>query len=281
MRKIAPPNFTVSDAVEACLAHVSVPERAKRLKNARTYLVSSEKGYHNHAAAISLHKIEPTESVQGLLSKDEMIALYEGNFSRTKTKGRELYDALRAGATNGICPLCSVQRASTLDHHLAKTEHPAFAITPINLVPSCSDCNFLKSAHQPAASDEEALHPYYDDIDDARWLFARVIEEQPVSLIYFVSPPSGWDAIKCARVLRHFDTLNLARLYTSQSSDELPSMRFRLERLLNASGPQGVRQQLLEELNDRLKDTNNSWKIAMLDALSRSDWYCAGGFVIA
>jgi 5-methylcytosine-specific restriction endonuclease McrA len=281
MRKIAPPNFTVSDAIAACLAHVAVPERAKRLENARAHLMTSEKGYHDHAAAISLHTIEPTEDVHGLLSRNEMIALYEGNFSRTKTKGRELYDALRAGATNGICPLCGVQRASTLDHHLAKSEHPAFAITPINLVPSCSDCNHSKSVHQPAASDEQALHPYYDDIDDARWLFARVVEEQPVSLVYFASPPSGWDTTKRARVLRHFGTLNLARLYTSQSSDDLPSMRFRLERLLSVSGAQGVRQQLLEELDDRLKDSNNSWQIAMLDALSGSDWYCSGGFVIA
>jgi hypothetical protein len=173
-----------------------------------------------------------------------------------------------------------VQRASTLDHHLAKSEHPTFAITPINLVPSCSDCNHSKSAHQPSTPDEEALHPYYDDIDDARWLFARVIEEQPVSLIFFANPPSSWIATKRARVLRHFETLNLARLYTSQSSDDLPSMRFRLERLLNASGPQAVRQQLLEERDDRLKDANNSWQISMLDALSSSDWYCAGGFEI-
>jgi 5-methylcytosine-specific restriction endonuclease McrA len=257
-----------------------VPERAKRLEEARSFLTSSENGYRDRAVTINLHTIKPTENVRGLLSRDEMVLLYEGNFSRTKTNGRAIYDALRATAINGICPLCGVQRASTLDHHLAKSEHPTFAITPINLVPSCSDCNHSKSAHQPSTSEEEAVHPYYDDIDDARWLFAYVVEEQPVSLIFFANPPSSWITTKRARVLRHFKTLNLARLYTSQSSDDLPSMRFRLERLLSASGPEAVRQQLLEERDDRLKDVNNSWQIAMLDALSSSYWYCAGGFVI-
>lgn len=281
MRKITPPSFTVSDAVTACIPHISMAQRAKHLEEARDFLISSEKEYVEQAITIQLHTIKPTKDVCGLLSRDEMVSLYEGNFSRTNTKGRAIYDALRASATNGICPRCGVQRASTLDHHLAKSEHPNFAITPINLVPCCSDCNHSKSAHQPSASDQEALHPYYDNIDDGRWLFAHVVEEQPVSLIFFANPPASWTTTKRARVLRHFETLNLARLYTSQSSDDLPSMRFRLERLFSSSGPEGVRQQLMEERDDRLKDANNSWQIAMLDALSNSYWYCAGGFVIA
>jgi hypothetical protein len=148
-------------------------------------------------------------------------------------------------------------------------------------VPSCSDCNHSKSTHQPTSSAEEALHPYYDVIDDARWLFANVVEEQPASVSFFADPPNHWDTTKRARVIRHFDSLGLARLYTSQASDELPSMRFRLERLLSTTGPLGVREQLLEELGDRLRDRNNSWQIAMYDALSNSRWYCSGGFVIA
>jgi 5-methylcytosine-specific restriction endonuclease McrA len=281
MRKLAPPNFTVSDALAACLTHVGDPARKARLLGARAHLILSEQDYHTRATGTALHKIEPTDGVLGLVSQAEMVALYEGNFSRTKTQGRQIYDALRAGAENGICPLCGVQRANTLDHHLAKTEHPTLSITPINLVPSCSDCNNSKSTHQPTSSAEEALHPYYDAVDDARWLFANLVEEQPVSLIYIANPPDHWNATKRARVVQHFDRLSLARLYTAQSSDHLPSMRFRLERLLNTMGLQGVRQQLLEELSDRLKDRNNSWQIAMYDALSKSDWYCSGGFIIA
>jgi len=281
MRKLVLPKFTVSEALTACLAHVGDPARAARLLKVQTHLISSEQDYQHNAIATSLHKIEPTDDVLGLLTEKEMTALYNGNFIRTKTQGRQIYDALRAGAINGICPLCGVQRANTLDHHLAKTEYPTFSITPINLVPSCSDCNHSKSTHQPRSSAEEALHPYYDVIDDARWLFASVVEEQPASLTFSASPPNCWDTIKRARVIRHFDSLSLARLYTSQASDHLPSMRFRLERLLSTTGPSGVREQLLEELNDRLRDRNNSWQIAMYDALSNSRWYCSGGFVIA
>ncbi|MEY9459763.1 5-methylcytosine-specific restriction endonuclease McrA [Bradyrhizobium ottawaense] len=273
MRKLALPNFTVSDALTACLAHVGDAELASRLQSVQAHLTSAEQDYDHNASATTLHKIEPTDDVLGLVSKKEMVALYEGNFRRTKTQGRRIYDALKAGATHGICPLCGVQRANTLDHHLAKTEHPTFSITPINLVPSCSDCNHSKLTHQPKSSAEEALHPYYDDVDDARWLFARLIEEQPASLIFFAHPPSDWDQTKRARVIRHFDSLSLARLYTSQSSDHLPSMRFRLERLLKTVGPLGVREHLIEELNDRLKDRNNSWQIAMYDVLSNSEWY--------
>jgi hypothetical protein len=281
MRKLAIPNFTVSEALAACLAHVGDPARAARLLKVKAHLISSEQDYRHNASSTSLHKIEPTDDVLGLLTKNEMTALYDANFIRTKTQGRKIYDALRAGAINGICPLCGVQRANTLDHHLAKTEHPAFSITPINLIPSCSDCNHSKSTHQPKTSAEEALHPYYDVVDDARWLFASIVEEQPASLTFFANPPSDWDKIKRARTIRHFESLSLARLYTSQAADHLPSMRFRLQRLLNTAGPSGVREHLLEELNDRLGDRNNSWQIAMYQALSNSLWYCSGGFVIA
>lgn len=281
MRKLPLPAMTVGEALKACLAHVSDPERAARLHAIQVHLTSAEADYLHKASTTTLHEIMPTDDVFGLVSKKEMVALYEGNFSRAKTQGRQIYDALKAGAIHRICPLCCVQRANTLDHHLPKTEYPTFSITPANLVPCCSDCNHLKLTYKPKSSAEESLHPYYDFVDDARWLFANVVEEQPVSLIFFADPPDYWSTTKRSRVIRHFDSLNLARLYTSQSSDHLPSMRFRLERLLNAAGPRGVREHLLEELDDHLKDRNNSWQIAMYDALSKSQWYCSGGFKIA
>lgn len=48
-------------------------------------------------------------------------------------------------ANTGKCPICGIGQASTLDHYLAKTIYPTYAVTPYNLVPVCKDCNFAKS----------------------------------------------------------------------------------------------------------------------------------------
>ena len=39
------------------------------------------------------------------------------------------------------CPFCGVGRVSTLDHYLPKTKYPTYAVTPVNLVACCAECN--------------------------------------------------------------------------------------------------------------------------------------------
>jgi hypothetical protein len=41
----------------------------------------------------------------------------------------------------GRSPFCGVGHGSALDHNLPKTKFPQLLVVPLNLVPSCKNCN--------------------------------------------------------------------------------------------------------------------------------------------
>lgn len=264
-------------AIDSCKPH-KAQEFQDRLELARPTLVAAEVAYDQHGNAETLFQIAASNAVVGPLSGDEMLKLYTQTFSRKGTASRDLYDKLKQGAPNGICPLCGAQQVKTLDHYLAKTAHALYTITPLNLVPACSDCNTAKLTHQAQGAGDQHLHPYFDDVDDEQWLFAEVVEASPAALIYSAKRPASWSAVKGQRVAQHFAALNHAHLFASLSSDHLPSMRYRLRSLMGSAGAYGVRAHLQEELRGHQELRRNSWQIAMFAALGESDWYCEGGF---
>ena len=71
-----------------------------------------------------------------------------------------------------VCPYCNRQYTFTVsgetgisrpqfDHYLPKSEYPYFAVSLLNLVPSCGLCNQSKSA-----KDEKVLYPYSDEMGE-------------------------------------------------------------------------------------------------------------------
>jgi hypothetical protein len=195
-----------------------------------------------------------------------------------KSPGRDVYDKLMSLAYYGKCPLCGQRDVSTLDHYLPKAHYPALAVAPLNLVPACKDCNKAKLASLPASAEEEMLHPYFDDIDGDRWLYADVVEGAPAALRFRVDGPDDWDDILVARVTLHFETLGLGPLYAAQGADELLNIRHQLQTIFNAGGEQLVRDELLTRAESSRTARLNGWRVAAYEAYAQSDWFCAGGF---
>lgn len=208
----------------------------------------------------------------------ELEKVYTDRMSKKQSAGREIYDELRAAAPNGRCPLCGVGSVRTLDHHLPKSKFPFLAVVPANLVPACSDCNHTKTDVAPTVYADQTLHPYFDDIDDKRWLRARVVEQVPVVVEFYVSPPTDWSSGLVTRVRRHFELLGLASLYADQAANELTEIESLLGALL-PYGADGVRAHLQEQADHRGAARRNGWTAALYSALADSSWFCSGGFV--
>ena len=103
--------------------------------------------------------------------------VYDGRMAAQGSPGRAIYDAIKVGSPNGLCPLCGQRVVATLDHYLPKSRYAALAVNPANLIPACSDCNKAKS---DAVAD--TLHPYYDNIENDLWLRAELKEVRPASV---------------------------------------------------------------------------------------------------
>jgi len=181
-------------------------------------------------------------------------------------------------AEQGRCPFCGQRLVNTIDHHLPKAYFPELVVTPINMIPSCSDCNKLKLDRVAQRPEDVLLHPYFDTVNDVTWLYAQLLETSPPGLFFFVDGPKEWDDPTNARVRNHFAALKLNELYAATAADELFSIRYLLGEMWHHSGKVTVREYLLECAESAGRHRLNGWKRAAYQAWAGNDWFCDGGF---
>lgn len=277
MRRMTSPSISAREVLLACAEVVQQDSLRIRLFGAADEVEAMETMYNKQGAMSRLDTIPSTETVGDWVDGSEMVTLYSGTLSRLDAPVRHIYDQLKAAARHGICPFCGQRVVRTLDHYLPKVTHPGLAVTPLNLLPSCGDCNWEKSTHVATTPVDLIFHPYFDDADDGDWLVATVEHKSPPGLLFGVAHVAHWNEVKCKRMKKHFDTLGLAILYGSHAGSELENLRYNLQRLRTAAGPDGVRDHLREQETGRRLAHRNSWQAAFYGALATSNWFCDVG----
>lgn len=277
MRTLPRPAMGVRAVMCASVGNIQDQNLSQKLLSVVELLVSREGQYEGQGSVGALYQLPTSDSVGGQVTTAEMKWMYETKMARDGQPGRPFYDLIRASAPNGICPTCAQRTVSTLDHYLPKSAYPDFAITPLNLFPSCADCNKIKLTHQANTPGDQTLHPYFDDVEDAIWLVANVIQTVPPAAMFAVAPPHHWPLIKQQRVTTHFNILGLAALYGANAAQELTQIASRLSRIADTAGPDGVREHLQEEAVSRRVPAKNSWQAALYSALAQSEWFWTGG----
>lgn len=277
MRKLPKPIFSVDDIVNDCVRSIQSQELKTRLRNAKETIATAAQTYDSRGALGELHLIAGSDTVDEV-SAAEMEKLYKQTFVKSK-RTRPIYASLKKACRNDICPLCGQRTVHQLDHYLPVSQHPVMAVTPINLVPACSECNKLKLAHDPVSAEEQTLHPYFDDLTNVRWLFAKVEQTQPVSIVFRATPVEDLSPVLKSRITWHFNMFHLGELYASHAAEELSNIRYGLN--LVATGANAANEltaHLQREAQSRSAIHRNSWQTAMYEALAQSDWFCDGGF---
>lgn len=265
------------DVFTLCISRVRDGTLRARLRAVRQEIENAAVTYDDRAQLALLHLI-PSANGVGNITAEEMVKVYTGRMVGKDAPGRAVYDRLISGAPHERCPLCGVGTVSSLDHFLPKASFPVFAVTPNNLVPSCSWCQENKREYFPQANSKQLIHPYFDDFEEVQWLHARVIETTPAAFEFFASLPEGWNVATRERLEAHLTQLRLYRLFASNSASRLCEIRARLGVLLQRGGAEAVRSHLKEESESLEVDHKNSWQSAMFRAAHQSDWFCDGGF---
>ena len=277
MRRLARPQFAAPVVLDGCVASIQDASLKARLALVADTIEVAELDYLDRGEALTLWEIPQADNVDGAVSGAEMERVYSGTFVKS-TRTRHFYDAIKKLPPNDVCPMCGQRTVSTLDHYLAQSRHPSLIIVPANLVPSCGDCNKIKLNAQPASAGEQTFHPYFDDFDDARWLYATVEETAPARLVYRAHPPAAWPEVRRERVVRHFGAFGLASLYASHSAVELTNIRYYLSRLAERGSAEMLKEFLAAQAESCSNAYKNSWQTAAYFAFSESDWLCSGGF---
>lgn len=280
MKVLTKPNITAKDALSTCISKVRVASLKAKLKACEGLISQAETEFESKITKGEIHTISKEKVVNGNVSAKELEAVYTGRMVGKNAPGRTIYDKLILAPKYGICPLCSHRQVSTLDHYLPKSDFPRLAIAPINLIPSCFDCNKYKLTISPSNPEEETLHPYYDNIENAQWLYAQVNHTKPPTVSFFVKPLDSWPDLLKARVQYHFQAYSLAKLYMKEAAVCISDLNKRLQSIHCSSGASGVSKYLHDEAISRYANDKNSWRTAFYFAVAGDDWFCNGGFQI-
>lgn len=281
MRKLGKPTLDPIKVFETCISTVADDILKTKLESCKDLIIEAVKDYEEKAIDTKLHTVLTQTEINGEeLIANEMVKVYTNRMVPKDMPGREIYDELLMSAPYDICPLCYHRPADTLDHHLPKKKYPIYSVVPINLFPCCLPCNKSKSTVFSDKEEEEPIHPYFDNVEDDLWLKAELIETDNPSLRFFTIKPENWSDIKYNRVKNHFETLDLSKLYASQSGRELSLIYLRVHSLFNTGGWESVKSHLKESYDSCNYANINSWQTAFYFALLNSEWYQKGGFDI-
>jgi hypothetical protein len=275
MRKLRKPSDVPAEVFILCVTGVRNAALKARFLEVMPDIQAASDAFEAAASAEALYTLEAEEEVAGIVTEQEMSALYDSRMAKLGAPGRRVYDKLMM--LTQVCPLCGHRMVSTLDHHLPKSKFPALAVTPVNLIPACGDCNKKKLDSSPRTAGEQTFHPYFDDFGQDAWLHAEVVEQSPPMIRFSVRPPGGWPVLWGVRARHHFQTFQLGKLYTVQAGQELVNMRHHLMKLLEKAGADEVRAHVREQAASREAANPNSWQTAMYKALSANEWFCREG----
>lgn len=248
---------------ECCVKSYTDPEKKKRLLACK-HLVEID--------SASYQKLVPSRIDEFAISKlpedvstDEMKKVYDEKFAKANAIGRTYYDAIMVQVERGICPICGVRLASTLDHYLPKSKVPTLSVTPSNLIPACRDCNMDKKTDMILAPDATPVHLYYDRLPEGPWLHVRIGNN--LEITYYVSCPESWDKALRGRVENHLDVYHLHGLYSAHAATELEDKKQMWKKLISLGTDQDVLDDICEMRSSAEANDMNSWKSALYRGL--------------
>lgn len=183
------------------------------------------------------------------------------------------------------CPSCGGSRPVTLDHHLAQTPFPEFAIFPLNLVAMCGPCNQHKSASTGKTIATAFIHPYLDQIPTVPFLTPTVTRADGSYTISFAFTPAAiQDAVLSGRMARQLKRVDFNKALLPEVGELLIELALRIEREIVQPNGGVIDQPLIEEyLNanaDRIEEQHRLgfWQAIMSRALANDASFCSGGY---
>ncbi len=234
MRKINMPNITQEEVCDT-------------FKNLRYRQRILEKSKHYEDYLNDLQPLLNDEQTLKCVDKEYaeyMKKLYTCQFAHKGCRAYKFYDTIR-GAQH-TCAYCNLtaRSVSELDHYLPKSIFPSLAISPVNLVPICSDCNFKKREYYSVKRDEMLIHPYYDEFVNQSFDFIKctVIESVPIGFSFSVEKLQNWSECTYNRAVKHFQMFNLEEIYRAEFDQTFTSYVYELYTIYNECSVDDVKQ---------------------------------------
>lgn len=139
----------------------------KRLEDLYPTIEILFKNYSEHIKNDDLKLILPSK-IEGR-DKEDLLSLYNYK-SKVLHQLKEFLTTTQSGRKFNTCQMCTIEPVGSLDHILPKEEFPEFVVNPLNLFPSCLNCNAKKGAHWLGRNERLFLNLYFDNLPNHQYL---------------------------------------------------------------------------------------------------------------
>lgn len=280
MKKISKPTIKISNVISDAVFNMQNENIKNEILSNLTVFQGFEDVFNYKKQRNELYGIAKREEISENINIPLLKKLYSERMLVKGNGARKYYDALVSSAPDGICTNCNHRVADTLDHYLPKSEYPILSVSLVNLIPSCAQCNKYKLVSCPLSSEQETIHPYYDDIECVKWLECEIIQVKKLMINFKVKTSILPDNnLLKQRIINHFDFFLLNKLYKTHAAQEFSNIRLQLVRRFNKGGTRGLRNYLFEGYESRLDNDINSWQTAFYECMYLNDDFCAGMFI--
>lgn len=222
--------------------------------------------------------------VIGNLTKSKLENLYANNLRNKDKPARDYYDKLLV-SSGELCPFCGdIGYTRNLDHFLPVAHFPEFSVMPLNLVPSCRDCNMGEKGEAFAITEAgQAIHPYIDKdvFFNEQWVFAEYTSEDAGAISFYVKCPDAWIGVDKIRADYHFRMLNIGNRYRLEAGKHLSDVILQRDAFINtfrtlvpAATAEQIKTAFINVILQPIIDNDtfpNQWKRVMYQCLANSE----------
>ncbi|WP_374574841.1 HNH endonuclease [Acinetobacter sp.] len=187
------PDFTIQDTYPVCINYIDDASIKQHMVDMQDHIYSQSEKYLELIHQSKLEELDiPTifkipRDENGKIIKTHknnwFVKLYKYYFSKNEQRyvdANQFYNRIKldgvANCNSKRCCYCNNHKIEVVDHFLPESKYNFLAVNPINLVPSCEECNDNKHAYSPDDLNPVLVHPYFDNIDHINWLEVRLNE---------------------------------------------------------------------------------------------------------
>jgi len=283
MKPLKPIEDSYTSVLDLCSSTYKKNDLKQRFEHVSKHTKNMDSLYKQHATQTTLFQFPKKQLSKYGVSDKEFEDIYNDKLVAKNASGRDVYMRIKNLCTihQNRCPSCARREVSTLDHFLPKSIFPELSISPLNLIPNCLECNKSKLTYVANNSESELIHPYFDNIDSEKWLFAKLIGEKEMVVEYFVKKPESWSETLFKRVRNHINIYELDLLFSSNAINLLHNHKQAFKNLRNQkNGVSVLKEHILLLYNSFNENNLNSFETALFYALIDNDEFYESNFCV-
>ena len=188
--------------------------------------------------------------------KDDLLSLYQ--FKSKVLQKLKIDLTTIEGRKFNTCQMCAIEPIGSFDHIVPKKDFPEYSVNPINLFPSCLNCNSIKGRRWVFDGKRMFLNLFFDVIPITQYIQVD-FADYPVPEFSIIS--GSIDPMMEALITSHYENLELFRRYRENSNEVIDPVVTEAKALVPRIGIHEFRS-VVEEAVSAMQEVYgvNHWK---------------------